>query len=113
MKFIETKSDVNLSYFRRNFVLELLILLLILLLMLLRHIGAAAIPPLVNRHRFLFFPLSPFLPQSILTPFAFVGLFAFLFVVWTSPGLDISFSVTVKHSLWNGCAAHSSLIHAN
>ncbi|KAJ5452783.1 hypothetical protein N7445_000966, partial [Penicillium cf. griseofulvum] len=46
-------------------------------------------PPLLNRHRFLFFPLSPFLPQSNLTPFAFVGLFAFLLQLWS---LDLEFS---------------------
>ncbi|KAJ5835561.1 hypothetical protein N7447_001587, partial [Penicillium robsamsonii] len=84
---------------------------------------AAAIP-LLNRHRFLFFPLSPFLPQSILTPFAFVGLFDFFLttVVWTSLGLEISLRVIVKKSHWNGWAAreyillfsaYSSLVHAN
>ncbi|KAJ5399668.1 hypothetical protein N7465_010157 [Penicillium sp. CMV-2018d] len=86
--YVRHGEILRADYIRRNFVLELLILLLILFLMLLRHIGN-------------------------LTPFAFVGLFAFFFVVWTSPGLDISSLVTVKHSHWNGCAAHSSLIHAN
>ncbi|KAJ5978200.1 hypothetical protein N7501_001542, partial [Penicillium viridicatum] len=69
-------------------------------------------PPLLNRHRFLFFPLSPFLPQSISTPFAFVGLFAFFFC-----GLDFSWS---GYQFFSNCEVFTlerlcgaSLIHAN
>ncbi|KAJ5383939.1 hypothetical protein N7517_001850 [Penicillium concentricum] len=75
---------------------------------------AAAIP-LLNRHRFLFFPLSPFLPQGILTPFAFVGLFAFFFL--NNCGLDFSWSGDQSSSNCEEIPLErlggASLVHAN
>ncbi|KOS46415.1 hypothetical protein ACN38_g2599 [Penicillium nordicum] len=62
------------------------------------------------------FPAFPFSsPKHFNTVCFFVGLIAlfFFFCGLDFSGLDISLSVTVKHLHWNGCAAHSSLVHAN
>ncbi|KAJ6188310.1 hypothetical protein N7519_003218, partial [Penicillium mononematosum] len=78
--------------------------------------GAAIFPPppkLTPLSSFSRFPL--FFPKAsrhrlLLSVYL---LFLFLILAWTSFGLEISFRVTVKYSHWNGCAAHSSLLHAN
>ncbi|KAJ5616768.1 hypothetical protein N7537_001882 [Penicillium hordei] len=57
------------------------------------------------------FPAFPFSSPKHLDTVCFCRFICFsFFVVWTSPGLDISFRVTVKNSHWNGCAAREYIL---